>query len=180
MLIKQNKSIVNLIINPVLLIFAFIAILAVSGCAREDEELTAYKESMQAFNDRIQNLVSDIDSIDLDSEDKGQILLECLDEMDTAFAEMAALPVPQQFENISDLADEASANLSRAVSLYHQAFDTPTGYDPSLIQAAQEYYSRAFRRISYIGTIMQGKIPQDEHVTIVHEDDEEEGEEDTN
>jgi len=41
--------------------------------------------------------------------------------MDVAFAEMSELDVPEQFSNIEPLADEASANMSEAVSLFHQA-----------------------------------------------------------
>lgn len=150
---------------------AIFSVLLLVGCGKEDPELAKYKEEMQGCHDRINALVIDIEGIDLNSEDRAEILLECLDQMNEEFSYMATLEVPSEFANVEELADEASANLSRAVSLYHQAFDYPDGYDPSLVQAAQEYYSRAFRRLSYIGTIMQGEIPQDEHVTIVGEDE---------
>ena len=94
--------------------------------------------------------------------------------MDAAFAEMGNLPVPEQFANIEELADDASANLSKSVALYHQAFDEEGEYDPQVVNAALEYYSRAFKRLDYISTILQGELPEDESITIIHEGDEEE------
>ncbi len=41
------------------------------------------------------------------------------------------------------------------------------------MDAALEYYSRAFKRTDYIGTILQGDLPEDESITIIHESDEE-------
>lgn len=143
-------------------IFLLSAMLA--GCGKTDDELEQYKAEMSAFTDKINELGTSIDNIDPDSETRTQELLQYLDEMDTAFAEMSAMKVPEQFVNIDELADDASANLSKSVSLYHQAFDDDSEYDPELVNelvdAALEYYSRAFKRLGYIGTTCRESFPR--------------------
>lgn len=156
-----------------LMLIASIMIAALCGCGKKDEQLEQYKADMTAFTDEIDELVTAIENIDLNSENRTQELLGYLDEMDAAFAKMGGLEVPEQFSNIEDLADEASENLSEAVALYHQAFDYPDNYDPQIIDAALEYYSRAFKRLDYIGTILQGEIPDDENITIISDDEDE-------
>lgn len=151
-----------------------------TGCGKTDPALDTYKEEMTAFTETVTDLVDSINAIDVDSENRTEELLSYLDEMDTAFTDMAALDVPEEFSNVEDLADEASSNLSRAVSLYHEAFDG-AGEDfdnnipqEEILSAAHEYYSRAFKRIDFIGTILQGELPDDESVTIIHETETEE------
>ncbi len=155
------------------LLAAFLLALALTGCGKKDDDLEQYKSEMTEFTNTINDLVSKIENIDLESETRTQELLGYLDEMDAAFVAMGNLEVPEQFANIEELADDASANLSKSVSLYHQAFDNPDDYDPQLIDAALEYYGRAFKRLDYIGTILQGDLPEDESITIIHESDEE-------
>ena len=155
-------------------ITAFLLAVTLSGCGKTDDSLEQYKTDMTAFTDKINELATSIDNIDVDSDTRTEELLGYLDEMDAAFIEMGSLEVPdhEQFANIEELADEASANLSKSVALYHQAFDNAENYDPQLVDAALEYYSRAFKRLGYIGTILQGELPQDETITIISEGDE--------
>lgn len=155
------------------LLAAFLFAAVLTGCGKKDDDLEQYKSEMTEFTNTIDDLVSAIENIDLESETRTQELLGYLDEMDAAFVAMGNLEVPEQFANIEELADDASANLSKSVSLYHQAFDNPEDYDPQLVDAALEYYSRAFKRLDYIGTILQGDLPEDESITIIHESDEE-------
>ncbi|MBO5094431.1 MAG: hypothetical protein J6C33_08755 [Lachnospiraceae bacterium] len=150
-------------------LFLLTAVLA--GCGKTDDALDEYKSAMTEFTDHIEELVTSIDNIDLESETRTQEMLGYLDEMDAAFTEMSELTVPEQFANIDELADDASANLSQAVALYHEAFDHEDDYDPQLIDAALEYYNRAFKRLDYIGTILQGELPEDESITIIHADE---------
>ncbi len=147
----------------------FLLSVFMTGCGKTDDALAQYKTDMTEFTNTVDQLVTSIDNIDLDSDTRTEEMLGYLDEMETAFAEMGSLDVPEQFANIEELADEASENLSQAVALYHQAFDNPEEYDPQIIDAALEYYSRAFKRLDYIGTILQGELPEDETITIIHE-----------
>lgn len=164
--------------SALLLMIVFLSATLI-GCGKTDDSLQQYKSDMTDFTNTVDELVTSIDNIDLESDTRTEELLEYLDEMDVAFAEMSELEVPEQFSNIEELADDASSNLSEAVSLYHQAFDSGEEFDPNMLDAALEYYSRAFKRLDYIGTILQGELPEDETITIIHETEEEESEPDT-
>ena len=95
-------------------ITAFLLAVTLSGCGKTDDSLEQYKTDMTAFTDKINELATSIDNIDVDSDTRTEELLGYLDEMDAAFIEMGSLEVPdhEQFANIEELADEASANLS--------------------------------------------------------------------
>lgn len=141
-----------------------------TGCGnKQNEELEQYKKDMTTFLNDVTDIVGRIEEIDGNSDSSINELLSCLDEMDESFAQMANLEVPAQFANIEELADEASANLSKSVSMYHQAFDNEENFDQQYVDAAKEYYNRAFKRIEYIGTILQGELPEGENVTIITE-----------
>ena len=92
--------------------------------------------------------------------------------MDTSFAQMASLTVPDGFPGVDQLAAEASENMSQAVSYYHQAFEGEE-YDASLADVAKQYYDRANVRLQYIVSILHGDIPED---IYTYEDDSEDTE----
>ncbi len=158
----------------IMLMLALFSCIA-GGCGKTDDSLEQYKAEMEAFIETVNTLTDSIENIDTTSDTRMEEMLGYLDEMDAAFAAMGDLEVPEQFANIEELADEASTNLSKSVSLYHQAFDNEEDYDPQLVNAALEYYKRAFKRLDYIGTILQGELPEDETITIIHEDEEDSG-----
>lgn len=169
-----------------MMLLLFLAV-TLSGCEKEDAALSKYRSDMTEFTDTVDGLVTSIENIDLESDTRTEELLGYLDEMDAAFAEMSELEVPEQFANIEELADEASANLSEAVSLYHQAFDNSGSeesdsaiLDSNVLDVALEYYSRAFKRLDYISTILQGELPEDESITIIHESEDGETESEEN
>ncbi len=154
-----------------LIIVFFLFACTLAGCGKKDDELEQYRAEMEAFTNTINELGTAIDNIDTGSDTCVEELLGYLDEMDSAFTAMGDLKVPDQFANVEELADDASTNLSKSVSLYHQAFDNPEDYDPQLVNAALEYYNRAFKRLDYIGTILQGDLPEDESITIIYEEE---------
>lgn len=146
-----------------------ICVLTLAGCSKKDEQLENYKSEMQAFTERVTEIVTAIDNIDVSSDTRREELLGYLDELDEEFTNMGNLEVPQQFASVEELADDASANLSKSVALYHQAFDNVENYDSQFVEAALEYWNRAFKRIEYIGILLQGELPDDESITIIHE-----------
>ncbi len=163
-----------------LLLTALFLSVILAGCQKEDSALSQYKSDMTDFTNTVDDLITSIDQIDLESDTRTEELLGYLDEMDAAFAEMSELKVPEQFANVEELADDASANLSESVSLYHQAFDSGEEFDPNILDAALEYYSRALKRLDYIGIILQGDLPEDDTITIIHEsEDDNDDEKDT-
>ena len=69
---------------------------------------------------------------------------------------------------IDELAAQAAEHMQEADSLYHEACSAET-FDQERASAAQEHYQRAMKRIHYIGIMLQGRTPDDEEITIIHE-----------
>lgn len=139
-----------------------------TGCG-EDEELTGYQTDMETFFEHIAEYNDNMNAIDVTEEDYLSQMLTYLDALDAEVAWMASLEVPEQFSAVESLADEASENMSMAVSYYHMAYEGET-YDAATEEAAREYYERANARIQYIITIFHGEIPEGEGVTYTEED----------
>ena len=141
---------------------------AVTGCGK-NAELENYKANMNQFFENIRIFDSSINSIAPDSETAVSELLALLDSMNISFEQMASLEVPDGFPGVDDLADEASAYMSEAVSYFHQAYEGE--FDASLENIARQNYERANVRIQYIVSIFQGDIPEE---IYTYEDDTEE------
>lgn len=137
-----------------------------TGCGK-DAALEAYKTNMNQFFANIQVFDSSINAIDPNSETAASDLLTLLDTMDTSFAQMASLEVPDSFPGVDQLADEASEYMAEAVSYYHQAFEGET-FDSALADVAKQNYDRANLRIQYIVSILHGDIPEE---IYTYEDD---------
>ena len=129
-----------------LLSFLLVIVTLVSGCGKQDEELENYKKSMETFFSNVDILNRSINNIDPYAEDASEKLLEQLDLFETSIDQMAALPVPEQFEGVEQLADEAAENMHEAVALYHQAYEGET-YQQNLADAAYQYYERVNVRL---------------------------------
>lgn len=141
--------------------FIFILLFTINlcGCGK-NATLENYKANMNQFFENIKVIDSSINSIDANSETATSQLLTLLDTMDTSFAQMASLEVPDSFPGVEQLADEASSYMTEAVSYYHQAFDGEI-YDANSADIARQNYERANVRIQYIITILHGDIPEE-------------------
>ncbi|NBJ94261.1 hypothetical protein [Parablautia muri] len=147
--------------------------LILTGCGK-NEDLENYKANMNQFFENIRIIDSSINAIDPDSETSTAELLALLDSMDTSFAQMAALEVPDGFPGVDELADDASAYMSEAVSYYHQAYDGE--YDAAFEEVAYRNYEQANIRFQYIVSIIHGNIPEE---IFTYEDTDTEDTEDT-
>ena len=116
-----------------------------------------------------------MNSIDPASDTAVNQLLSQLDQIDMLFQQLAAIEVPDDFEdqfgNIEELADEAADSMTEADSLYHEAY-AEERLDESLLMAADENYSRAMKRVNYIAQLLQGQIPEGDNITVIEADDE--------
>ncbi len=110
-----------------------------------------------------------MDVIDTTSPDAAYSLLGCLDELEVQFAILSEMKVPSKFAGIESLADEASSYMTEAVSLYHEVFEN-TEYDVTTADIAKENYDRAMKRLSYISSLLQGKLPDDDNLIITEEE----------
>ncbi|MBO5209939.1 MAG: hypothetical protein J6B68_11465 [Lachnospiraceae bacterium] len=146
----------------------FLCGLMLTGCG-EDEAMDEYQVNMATFFNHISEYHNNMNEIDVNQEDYVTQLLGYLDQLDAEIAWMAGLDVPEEFSAVESLADEASENMSQAVSLFHAAYEGET-FDANTEQAAREYYERANVRLQYIVTILHGEIPEGEGVTYTEED----------
>ena len=130
--------------------------LSLSGCG-SDSALTDYTSQMNTFYDP-------------SSETAQEELLSGLDELTALTDSLADISVPKRYADagIDELAAQAAEHMQEADSLYHEACSAET-FDQERASAAQEHYQRAMKRIHYIGIMLQGRTPDDEEITIIHE-----------
>ena len=99
-----------------------------------------------------------------------EYVLSGLDELTALTDSLADISVPKRYADagIDELAAQAAEHMQEADSLYHEACSAET-FDQERASAAQEHYQRAMKRIHYIGIMLQGRTPDDEEITIIHE-----------
>lgn len=148
---------------------ALFLLLLLSGCGKKDEALEEYQTNMEAFFEHIVEFNDNMNAIDVNQGDYVSQMLEYLDALDAEVAWMAQLEVPDEFSAVESLADEASENMTQAVSFYHMAYDNGE-YDENVEIAAKEYYDRANLRIQYIITLLHGEVLEGEGLTYTEED----------
>lgn len=153
----------------VLLLMVFLCGLVLTGCGKTEEALDEYQVNMATFFNHISEYHNNMNAIDVNEEGYVTTLLDYLDQLDAELSWMAGLEVPSEFSAVESLADEASENMSQAVSLFHTAYEGEM-FDAATEQAAREYYERANVRLQYIVTILHGEIPEGEGVTYTEED----------
>ncbi len=154
----MKKHMKNMKYRFKLLLLLFLTAITLNGCGR-DTELENYKANMNQFFENIRVFHESINAIDPNSETAVSELLRLLDSMNTSFAQMASLEVPDGFPGVEQLADEASEYMNTAVSYYHQAYDGE--YNANLEDAARQNYERANVRFQYIVSILHGNIPEE-------------------
>ena len=138
------------------------------GCGK-DAELTKYEEEVTEFIDSVEDIKLRMDEIDINSDSAIVDTLMCLDDMQEQFYLLAEMDVPKEFASVESLADEASEYMTEAVSLYHQVFEAEE-YDSATAGIASQNYDRAMKRLSYISTLLQGELPDDENLIITEEE----------
>lgn len=152
----------------VLLFTALMTAFCLSGCGK-DAELEEYKANMTTFTENVTDIKLRMDEIDTSSEDAVSELLDCLDELQIQFEDLAEMEVPQKFASVESLADEASSYMTEAVTLYHDVFEAAE-YDEATADVAVQNYDRAMTRLSYISTLLQGELPEGENIIITEEE----------
>ena len=139
--------------------------LTACGHTNEEKELADFSSSISSFTASIQDANQQINELDVNDANASQELLSILDGLDEKFKELADLSVPEQYQSIETLADEASKNMTNAVSYFHSAYEGEA-FDEQDADVAYQYYTRAMVRIEYIGYVLVGEIPENDHVTV--------------
>lgn len=162
---KQTSSLILSILSAVLIL---------TGCGKSDTaELDSYQASMSTFCDNIAYINDQINALDGTGESDVETLLGHLDTLDEQFAQMAELTVPNEFVTIEKLADEASENMTMAVSYYHEAYGSGT-FNQNYADAAYEYYTRANTRLGYILKVLHREEITDDNVKYITDSSESE------
>lgn len=139
-----------------------------TGCGK-DADLTEYEENVTSFIDEVSNIKLQMEEIDINSDSAIVDTLICLDEMQEQFYLLAEMDVPKEFASVESLADEASEYMTEAVTIYHEVFEADK-YDATNADIAAQNYDRAMKRLSYISTLLQGELPEDENLIITEEE----------
>lgn len=143
-------------------IISTIMVIGLTGCSlsTSGSSINKYKEDMTDFFDSVERLHNSINSIDTEAEGYEMELLTYLDQLDILCSEMAEYEVPATFVGVAELADDASKNMSQAVSLYHSAY----GVDFYNVEQAKEAYIcyvKASHEINYILRVLHGEKYED-------------------
>lgn len=139
-----------------------------TACGR-DPELTQFQLDVDAFCSDISEIDTAMNNVAPESENAINEVLSCLDKLDKRFQEFAALDFPAEFDHLENLADEASQYMTEAVSSYRDA-STNDAYDEAQASSqyayAKENYSRAYKRIQIIITLLHGENPKNVDLII--------------
>lgn len=169
---RINKGKYDMNNNKYLTVLAVITtVLCLAGCdakTDKEKELADFSASISNFTSVIKDADAQINAINVSRSEAPQELLGILDGLDTEFKNLAELDVPEQYRSIEELADEASSNMSNAVTYFHSAYDTGI-YNEQDADIAYEYYTRAMTRVQYIGYILIGEVPEGENITVQEE-----------
>ena len=138
--------------------------LMLTACG-EDPELAEFKKNMDDFCTKISEIDSDINSIDAKSEYATSELLSYLDELNRVFQDFSKLDFPEEFDDLEWLADEASEYMTEAVKSYHEAYGSGS-YNEAMAEYARQNYSRSYKRIQIIITLLHGDTPDDPDLKI--------------
>lgn len=136
----------------------------------EEKELAVFSEEITSFAANIKHADEDINTIDTSNASAANDLLLILDQLQVDFETLAELSVPEQFESIEELADDASEYMKNAVSYYHTAYEGDT-FSAQDADIAYQYYTRAMKRIEIIGYALTGDIPELDNITVEITDD---------
>jgi hypothetical protein len=179
----MNINMRNIKINKILLA-SLAGAFILTGCGKtssEDKEIAAFSSSVADFTSYLTDAGEKINNLDTTQSESCDELLEILDEMGEEFEKLASLDVPDSYDGFSTLAQNASANMSSAVSYYHLVYDSDEGeFDYDASQTAYEYYMRAMLEVECIGYILSNQDIPDTlledagiHVTVSGESSDE-------
>ena len=150
--------------------FAATLILVMLTACGEDPELANFRRNIDDFCTRISEIDTSINNIDAQSDDATAELLSYLDELDIVFQFFASLDFPEEFDYLEELADESSQYMTEAVSSYHTAYGN-NSYDQYAAEYARQNYSRAYKRVQIIITLLHGEEPDDPDLKIEYENE---------
>lgn len=142
-------------------------VLLLAGCAKSNPSVDKYKANMDIFFENIEQIDNSINNLNPDSSNAAdsskRMLLEYLDILDTSFSEMSQVELPEGYEALGELSKQASADMTQAVTYFHNAYDEK--YNQGYEQAAYEYYIKANKELKTIVKALHGEYSSDNPTT---------------
>lgn len=169
MKVKNLKG--NIMRNKSLLTFIAVLICSVllTGCGK-DSKKEAFEKDFMEFCDKVAEIDTNIKAINPDDENAPAELLSSLDTLGELFTNMSSMKFPKEYDYLVTLAEESGQFMNLAVENYHAAFEAEV-YDEESASLANEYYARAYKRLKYMITFMQGEIPDSDEIKYANADD---------
>ena len=150
------------------LIISVITALSLNGCGKTDK-LDEYYEAVNTFNEEVGTIAGNMNNLDGEDASQSGALLQELDSLEEQFRVLSEVEVPDVFASNETLADEAYSYMQEAVSGFHEYYENNEA-DYATFEVAKENYDRAFLRIEYISTILQGEIPEGDNIEVIEEE----------
>ncbi|WP_130837926.1 hypothetical protein [Lachnoclostridium sp. Marseille-P6806] len=147
-------------------LFTLFLAVSLAACGGEEppEDIAAYREAMTGFFDELSACQTEFSSIDVSADDAETRLLAVIGRMDECCRSAAEAEPPAEFENVRNMAKEASSCMEEAKTQFHAAFEGEA-YDPEAYDRAMQSYEAAGVRIGYMASLLHGVIP--EGVTVI-------------
>ena len=157
---KRFLSIVSIVLLCMLMLF---------GCGKSSGK-EAFEADFMEFCDKVAEIDANIKAINPDDENAPAELLSSLDTLGELFTNMSSMKFPKEYDYLVTLAEESGQFMNLAVENYHAAFEAEV-YDEESASLANEYYARAYKRLKYMITFMQGEIPDSDEIKYTNADD---------
>ncbi|MCR4989815.1 MAG: hypothetical protein K6A38_03025 [Lachnospiraceae bacterium] len=138
-----------------LLIILCIAVVFLTGCSTNNEQIEKYRSDMDTILADIATVNSDINSLDPENESSMGMLLADLDRLDDLFKQMAQLEYPEGFDKVAKLASDASSDMSASVSRFHDAYDGE--YNEVAQAEAYDLYQDANQKLRVLIQVLRGE-----------------------
>ncbi len=151
---------INIIFTTILCLCFFTA------CS--NPELEQYNNDMSLFCENMSGLKESMEAIDTNSDSSTDEMLSLLNDMEAEFKFLSEMNVPKEFASNKELGYEAYEYMKAAVRMYTDYY---SGSEPndSILDAANENYSRAMKRVNYISLLLQGEMPTDDDISVTEE-----------
>ena len=131
-----------------------------NGCSKAPAANTKFMNEFNTFCTNVSDINEAINKLEnIPTDEAGlteatQNLMYYLDMLDDEFKKLSNIDFPEEYDGLEKLADEASEYMTEAVRSYHIVYEEE--YTESMEEYANNNYSRAYKRVQYMVTTMNG------------------------
>ena len=146
--------------------------LSLTACGQTETKDVQFESTINAFCDNIVSIDASINAItNMTGDEEGlaaakEELLDQLAGLNDEFRKFANMDFPEEFDYLESMADEAGEYMTEAVNTYKKMYGDEDAYSVTLEEYANENYSRAYKRVRIITTLLRGETPNEEGLTI--------------